>query len=677
MTAATRAAAGMAATSPRAPRQDPSAGSTPMIVQRIYSLALILTLSMLSHNSAQAFTPSTHLVYFAGSKSSPSSSQSFVPTQLLALQPSKGGIIVEAKSDYVARDILIDGFMGRDSTSSSGEKELGWKEPRQDLDLNDNFAPNESSWLQSPNSRRMGQQVQQQQPSQFQSASGPVPPSLPPLQVTMQPQQQQHQFPTQQQPLSSSSTTRQSTTNSTGGNTKSKLPDPSLMKLSDIQGELSLRRIVYNDCFDRTSLEAKLREARIVMTKTASPPTTTLTRASPAEQAIFSPSFAGTKSATSATSPSYVASSRRAAPNSASSSSPSSSNRNPFRRQSGVKKNNNRGGQNSSSSFRDNSHGIGFGDANSYYSSVGPSYGGSSRSGGDGVRLGKQRTSYGEFGGSSTSGRTSLGGSSVSGGGSTSIFHSSGGGVGSNGGREIDNSIRKFGSERKSTPFYAGGMSIKGDSSIFSSAGFVGQQGTVINAFSERDGRRSTSSSYSGVCSGSTAMSERGVTGGSLDWSGELPLLRSPVTPTEEPLLGWLRQDPPGNKYDFTTDSVLDPAVTNYDASSYYDENSLENDALLTSYNSGWISQQYQEQGLDFLSGGQEGFGAVKGIETSGGDSNIIPPPKSGGGPGNTGVTMGGDFAHYGNSNVGGRQLRSSARYSGGSGGFDGMDCED
>jgi hypothetical protein len=588
--------------------------------------------------------------------------------------------------------------MGRDSTSSSsGEKERGWREPQHDLDLNDNFAPNESSWLQSPNSHRMGQQVQHK-PSQFQSTSGPVPPSLPPLQTIMQQQQQQQQqqFPTQQQPLSPSSMTKQSTMNSASGTTKSKLPDPSLMKLSDIQGELSLRRIAYNDCFDRTSLEAKLREARLAMMKTTSPPTTTsLTtttpRASPAEQAIFSSSFASSKSAASAAIPSY-ASLRGAAPNSASASSPlssSSTHGNPFRRQSGVKNNNNRGGQNSSSSFRDNSHGIGFGDANSYYSSVGPRGGGISGSGGgDGVRLGKQRTSYGEFGGSSGRRTSSLGGSSVSGGGSTSIFTSSGGGAGSNGGREVDNSVSHFGSERKSTPFFAGGMSIKGDSSIFSSAGFVGQQGTVINAFSERDGRRSTSGKFAGVSSRDSAMSARGVSGGSLglsgSGSGKLPLIRSPVPPSEGPRLDWPRRDPPENKHDFTTGSVLDPTITNYDASSYYDENSLKNDALPTSHNSRWISLQYQEQGLDFLSGGQEGFGAIKGIETSGGESNnraqanIIPPPRSGVGPGNTGIIMGGDFARYSNSNVGGGQLRSSARYSGsGDGGFDGIDCED
>jgi hypothetical protein len=118
------------------------------------------------------------------------------------------------------------------------------------------------------------------------------------------------------------------------------------------------------------------------------------------------------------------------------------------------------------------------------------------------------------------------------------------------------------------------------------------------------------------------------------------------------------------------------PAITNYDASSYYDTNFLSDNALPRSYNSNWISQQYREQGLDYLSGGLEGFGAIKGIETSGGESrnraraDNIPQP---GVAGNTGVTMGGDFSSFGA--VGDGQRRS-ARYTSGGGdvGFDDSD---
>ena len=231
-------------------------------------------------------------------------------------------------------------------------------------------------------------------------------------------------------------------------------------------------------------------------------------------------------------------------------------------------------------------------------------------------------------------------------------------------------------------------VSIEGDSSIFSSAGFVGQQGTAINTFSDTSsgGRRtSTSGSFAGVTN--TARSAGGAAVGSLGWSGagsgELPM-RTPDPPMEEPQLDWLMQDPPENKHDFLIGSVWDSDVTNYDASSRFDENVFNDNAVPTSYNSKWISQQYQEQGLDFLSGGQVGFGAIKGIETSGGESrnkgqvNNVTTPGSGGGAGNTGVTMGGDFASYGNSNVGDGQRRSSARYSGGGGGaFGAMDYID
>jgi len=44
-----------------------------------------------------------------------------------------------------------------------------------------------------------------------------------------------------------------------------KLPDPSLTKLDDIRGKFSLRRIPTDDCFDRTSLEDKLRDGRAAM----------------------------------------------------------------------------------------------------------------------------------------------------------------------------------------------------------------------------------------------------------------------------------------------------------------------------------------------------------------------------------------------------------------------------
>ena len=61
------------------------------------------------------------------------------------------------------------------------------------------------------------------------------------------------------------------------------------------------------------------------------------------------------------------------------------------------------------------------------------------------------------------------------------------------------------------------------------------------------------------------------------------------------------------------------------------------------------MADVYAEQGLDILSGGEEGFGAVKGTEKQGGDfsqrdSRGINYGGSGGEAGLTGQSVGGDF---------------------------------
>jgi len=60
------------------------------------------------------------------------------------------------------------------------------------------------------------------------------------------------------------------------------------------------------------------------------------------------------------------------------------------------------------------------------------------------------------------------------------------------------------------------------------------------------------------------------------------------------------------------------------------------------------MSDVYAEQGVDILSGGQEGFGAVKGIEKQGGDfsqRNSRGENYGGGGrSGDNGGVVGGDF---------------------------------
>ena len=124
----------------------------------------------------------------------------------------------------------------------------------------------------------------------------------------------------------------------------------------------------------------------------------------------------------------------------------------------------------------------------------------------------------------------------------------------------------------------------------------------------------------------------------------------------------------------------------------YYDENIIPDDDVFShdddsdDFDDNYaldrgivVSQQYRERGLDILSGGRDGFGAVPGVEkSSGGDvshrgsaADVRVP----GVVGDAGVIMGGNFASNGNSNVGGGPRRSSARYSGGGGGgFGGID---
>jgi hypothetical protein len=151
--------------------------------------------------------------------------------------------------------------------------------------------------------------------------------------------------------------------------------------------------------------------------------------------------------------------------------------------------------------------------------------------------------------------------------------------------------------------------------------------------------------------------------------------------------LDWLVQDEPasngggGFRYDNKEDPNTPPAWFG-NANVYYNDDNIipdndendedvyedeSNDDIFYDERLGSMSQQYQKQGLDMLSGGLDGFGAVKGIENVGinhrGSASDVKVP-GGGVSGNVGVTMGGDF--NGSSNVGNGPRRSSARYSGG-----------
>ena len=166
----------------------------------------------------------------------------------------------------------------------------------------------------------------------------------------------------------------------------------------------------------------------------------------------------------------------------------------------------------------------------------------------------------------------------------------------------------------------------------------------------------------------------------------------------DEPQLDWLTQDSPSSSSNYgylndnpptstfgTANTVSADSASSYDGSSHdYDNNNVysTNDAnnnninlhyptTTTTFNydddGTMVSQRYKEQGLDMLSGNQPGFGAVQGVESTGGDVSYrgsANDVKVQGKVGDTGAVMGGNF---GNS-VGGASGRSSARYSEGRG---------
>jgi len=414
-----------------------------------------------------------------------------------------------------------------------------------------------------------------------------------------------------------------------------------------------------------------------------------------------------TKSTTSARNTNSVQQTpTRPTPGNASTGNPfSSNNRRSSTQQGGV-----------GNSFRDSAHGIGFGDVNSYTStpssatrgrptpgnasSGNPSRRSSSNArdntagqpSGDGVRLGKSRTSYGDFnsgssiggdfgsvGGSSAPQQSNIGGSSasfrngnanppsprsntappqqqvggpsgrknssVSGGGGTSAFSSS---------SSPSTPISNFGSSDfgPASSMNAGGVSIKGDSSILSSFGQVGgQQGGSTNVFSSGQ---------------EAAPPQAPPPPQNVNVSPPQQQPYDPTPPLEEPQLDWLTQDSSGGGNSYVPPSPDPPSVTSdYGSASHSDDMYSQQPTTASSsssYNGKRISELYQEQGLDMFSGNQDGFGVVQGVENAGGDVSYRGSPddvKVQGKVGDMGATMGGDF---------GGSSGGSARYSQGRG---------
>jgi len=406
---------------------------------------------------------------------------------------------------------------------------------------------------------------------------------------------------------------------------KSKLPDPSLMKLSDIQGELTLRRINHSDCFDRVSLETKLREAREAMAAANGMDRGSRRNAGDrgsgggssfggivSEGSVSGGGAAGRRRAASAAEDAIFSSASSGALDTVRTPRPSASagnksSGNPFRKSNKQQP----AGGSSGSSFRNSSRGIGFGDANSYGNIGGDM---NPRSGGgDGVRLGEKRTSYGGFEGGS-----GIGGNF--------------GGGGASGGNVVGGGSSFRGGGSAGGSFSAGGVSIKGDSSIFSSTGFVGQGGStnVFDGGAPSGGARTRAPPRPPIST---------------------PRYVSPLPPSGEPNLDWLVQDAPSDdSYDDREPPSYDSAygdepifdsrysvgdTAEDDVAQYYDED-IAGNVPIDPWPGSSLSNQYRDQGLDILSGGRAGFGAQRGECKNGGGGG-------GGGFGSRGGA-GGDF---------------------------------
>ena len=561
------------------------------------------------------------------------------------------------------------------------------------------------------------------------------------------------------------------------------------MELQDIQGELSLRRVDYSDCTDRQMLENKLREGRAAMAaakgferssrRNTNQPTATTQQqqapqarrqsvsvdASTAGQAVFSsgkrdvirpPAGASTQRTATAT-----ATRTRDQPQPTTGNPFASKNRQGARAQ--------KLGGNSSSSFRDNAHGIGFGDVNSYSNAPGRGGGdasvarggtsGRSAGVGAGVSLGTKKTSYGDFdnnngggagvsiggefgvsgGGSnvggdmygqsqgsgnhqrrttnaaprrnnaSSSGGGNIGGSSASfrgnasgaaGNGNNSSFRgnssSSGTGTGGGGNRRGTGSVSGGGGTSTFSSggntgsggnfggggsFNAGGVSMKGDSSIFSSMGFVGQ------GDSSQGGSTSTFNMGGPSAGGGGGAPARPRVAKA---APPPPLPQQPSMTAAD--LNFLTQAPPTAVSDagYDDDMMYSSSNTSPESeASYYnpdneppsgDEGDNDDyysyDHVVSHYDTTAsvtsMSNQYQEEGVDILSGGQEGFGVVEGVTRTGGDATYrgtADEVKEDRKKGDLGISMGADF---GGSFGGG----GSARYSSGRG-VGGMELDD
>jgi len=217
----------------------------------------------------------------------PRTSRATATNLQMILFPGKGGIIVEPPSDgFVARDVLLDEFLGRAPTtvkkpsqatfictpsedSNHDRSAAGGNGPdptrMNRVDPAERPSPRPNYRGASPSGRHAPSEAasdanSENFASKFRNKPfrTPRPPSVPPPDVGWEQSQYDSVNNENDYEMSSAEVQNRPYENPTPG-----FPRPSEMRLREIQSELQSHNVDYSDCFDRDSLVARLIEFRM------------------------------------------------------------------------------------------------------------------------------------------------------------------------------------------------------------------------------------------------------------------------------------------------------------------------------------------------------------------------------------------------------------------------------
>lgn len=259
-----------------------------------YAVTSSSSLSSSSFTSLGAPKPLTTSPSSASKWPPPRTSRATATNLQMILFPGKGGIIVEPPSDgFVARDVLLDEFLGRAPTTVKKPSQATFictpsEDSNQDQSAAGGHGPDPArmnrvdpaEW-QSPRPNYRGASPSgRHAPSEAASAANsenlaskfrnkpfrtPRPPSVPPPDVGWEQSQYDIVNSEDDYEISSAEVPNMPYENPTPG-----FPDPSEMRLREIQLELQSNNVDYSDCFDRESLVSRLIEFRMGHVPTAS-----------------------------------------------------------------------------------------------------------------------------------------------------------------------------------------------------------------------------------------------------------------------------------------------------------------------------------------------------------------------------------------------------------------------